>query len=108
MISPEMSIKPWVCDISGDRLSVQLMKMARRSLKSHRLWWHSSSCLALRLTARSFRRLEVRSVARPAVLQSDPTCQVQWSTPEGRHHGDHRHRAPCNASADGADCDPSD
>ena len=47
MISMEMSARPWVCDCSGERLSVQLMKSARRSEKSHWLCWQSSSCFGV-------------------------------------------------------------
>ena len=45
-----MSTRPWVCDSSGERFKVQLMKIAPRSLKSHRSWLHISSCLAFNAT----------------------------------------------------------
>ncbi len=35
MMALEMSIRPCVCDISGDRFSVQFRNSARRSEKSH-------------------------------------------------------------------------
>jgi hypothetical protein len=38
MIDTEMSIRPEVCDCSGDRLSVQLTNKARKSEKSHCVW----------------------------------------------------------------------
>ena len=50
MISAEMSTSPWVLDTSGDRLSVQLTNTADRSEKSHSVWEHSSSCMALSRT----------------------------------------------------------
>ena len=53
MISIEMEARPSVLDTSGDLFSVQLMNRARRSEKSHRLCWHSSSCLALRVIGAS-------------------------------------------------------
>ena len=39
-----------MCDISGDLLSVQLMKSAFRSEKSHLLDSHISSCFSLSST----------------------------------------------------------
>src|SRR5262249_6528879 len=46
MISIEISARPRVLDTSGDRLSVQLMKSARRSEKSQRVCWFITSCSA--------------------------------------------------------------
>src|SRR5207248_6537054 len=63
MISPAMSMRPCVCESSGDRFRVQLMNRARRSLKSHSVWRHSSSCLAVNVTlARSSRPYSFRLV----------------------------------------------
>ena len=54
-------------EISGDFLRVQLMNRARRSEKSHRLCWHSSSCMALRVIG--FSRLSV-------LMRLRPCCRV--------------------------------
>src|SRR4051794_18919919 len=46
MISLLMSIKPCVFETSGDRLSVQLMKVALRSEKSRSIWLFTDVLLA--------------------------------------------------------------
>ncbi len=76
-----MSISPWVCDCSGERFSVQLMKTARRSLKSQVLWRHSSSCLALSANSFPFRT----SCRRGRTLR-----RPRWRPRGSRRHGTRR------------------
>ena len=47
MISIEISARPSVLDTSGERLRVQLMKKARRSLKSVVFSSHSCACFSV-------------------------------------------------------------
>ena len=46
-IALEISIRPCVCESSGERFNVQLINIAFRSEKSHLLVEHISSCLSL-------------------------------------------------------------
>ena len=56
MIVIDRSASPWVCETSGERLRVQLMKTARRSEKSQREVAQSSSCLGVREVMRRWSR----------------------------------------------------
>src|SRR5271166_3584803 len=93
MISIEMEARPSVLEISGDLFSVQLMKRAPRSEKSHRLCWHSSSCMVLSVI-RSPRFVAYRSVRlhsavlQRTVLRGEPRPQTSFrsATVENRRH----------------------
>ncbi len=77
MIAIEIRISPSVWDCSGEGLSVQLTKSARRSEKSHRLVVQSSSWKSVSVTSSSFSRVS-RTLARVERLLSD------WFAREGR------------------------